>query len=134
MGVAAAGGRGRVRSIELTVHQTVPSGSCPGDRAIGRHRERPAAFVDQMVVGFAERDQVGQRRLAAVGEPDDVVDATVVEPDPAVRVGAGGMHRGERSALLPVGRAQRRAQCTHGAVGIDQDGIDDGLAAQALHG
>ena len=44
-------------------------GAAEGDRAVGFDRQGPAAFVDEVVVAFAQRQQVGQVGGAEVVPP-----------------------------------------------------------------
>ena len=75
----------------MVVDGAVWSGPC-GD-SVGGHGERPAAFVDEVVVAFAEWQQVVDVGGAAVVcPPSDVVDLGVAEGDGAVGVGAGAVY------------------------------------------
>ena len=83
---------------------TVGSGPC-GD-PVGGHRERPAAFVDEVVVPFAQRDQIVEIRRSEVSPPPaDVMRLARRERHRAVGVGAGAIHGPQRPALLAVGGA-----------------------------
>ena len=139
---------GRSHRSELVRSNRVRSGSSVGSvvgvpgGAVGsgpRHmslivdREVPAAFVDQVVMGFTQRQQVREDRFAAVGPPHDVMDPTRREGDAAVRVCAGGVHRFEHSSLLTVRGPQLCAHLVDRPVRVHDDGLDDRFAAQALH-
>ncbi len=68
-------------------------GSGPGGGAVGGHGEVPAAFVDVVVVVFAEWEEVVDVGGAVVVPPPaDVVDSAGVEADVAVGVGAAAVH------------------------------------------
>ena len=65
----------------------------------------PSSFVDEVVMLRAQRQQVFEIGQAEPLPRDDVVDLAVVERDVAVGVGAGAVHRTQRSALGAVGDA-----------------------------
>ena len=56
---------------------------------MGGDGEGPVAFVDEVVVLFAQWQQVVEVGVSAVEPPDDVVDSAAVEAGVAVWVGAG---------------------------------------------
>ena len=115
------------------VDDTVGAG--PGDDPVGGHREGPAAFVDEVVVPFAQRQQIVDVGGSVVFPPPfHVVDAARREPDGAVGVGAGAVHRPQRPALSPVGGAFGAADVEHFAVATQHHRHDLGLAAHPPHG
>ena len=97
--------------------------------------EMPAAFVHEMVVTAADRDQVDQIRRSAMTPPHDVVDLAVVEVDVAARDATGPVERPESSALGSVGQpggapeVQFSGRVEHDAV-ADDDGVDVGGAGE----
>ena len=108
-------------------------GSGPGGDAVGGHGEGPAAFVHEVMV----RSQSGIRLSMSVGPcvstTIDVMRCARRERHGAVGVGAGAVHRPQRSALRPVGGADRSADVERHTVGAQHDGDDLGVAAQPSH-
>ena len=92
--------------------------------------ERPAAFVDEVVVAAAQRQQVVQVGAAGGCPRVDVVDVAVVEPDGAAGVGAGAVHRPQRPALLAGGDPLGAADVEGDPVAVEDDRDDVGVAAQ----
>jgi len=90
--VAVCGGcRAAVDCGSLVVGGAVGSG--PGGDPVGGHGEVPASFVDEVVVAFAQWQEVVDVGGAVVScPPADVVDFGVAERDIAVGVGAGAVH------------------------------------------
>ena len=56
-------------------------GSAQGDGAVRFEGQRPAAFVDVVMVPLAHRQQIVEVRGAEVFPPRDVMDPAVLEPD-----------------------------------------------------
>ena len=121
----AAGGAGDARSV--VVLRAV--GSEQADGPLGAEGEGPAALVDEVVVRRTKRDEVVQISGPASLPRHDVVDPAAVEPDGAARMGAGGVHRPQRSALMTGGDALVAADVDGDTGGIEDDGNDRGIAA-----
>ena len=62
-------------------------GSGPGGGAVGGHLDPPPAFVDEVVVLLAERDQVVEQGRALLRVPDDVVCLALGDRDVCSRGG-----------------------------------------------
>ena len=82
----------------------VPSGLVMVRLRAGVEAELPAAFVGEVVVFGAQRQQVGDVGRPAVAVPVEVVDDDVVPRDTAAGYGAASVHRPQRSALGAVGQ------------------------------
>src|SRR6185437_5053002 len=81
----------------------------------GRGGDQPAAGVHDDVVGFAQRDQVPQPGLPAVGPGDDVVD--VGAPGPAAREPAAAL------VAFADGAAQRGGGTAVPAADVEQGAV-----------
>ena len=68
-------------------------GAVQGDPSPGVQLQGPAAFVDEVVVAFADRDEVVEIGGAEVFPERDVMDPAVLEPDRAVRQPTGPVDR-----------------------------------------
>jgi len=117
----AVAGSGVVGDVGSGAGEFGAVGLVDGECSVGFDGERPALFVDDVVVSGAGRDHVGQVGWSAVFPGCDVVDFAAVEGDVAAVEGAGAVHGSEGSALGAVGVADAAAGVEGGAVGADDD-------------
>ena len=91
------------------------------------------AFVEVVVAAGAQRDEVGESGEVAEPPGDDVVGdgaGVVAAVDGAGRSPSGA----EGSSFGAVGHASGGAGADGGAEGVEQDGVELAVAAQALQG
>ena len=74
-----------MRLVVTAVEGDDAVGALQGDPSSGVQLQGPAAFVDQMVVAFTDRDEVVEIGGAGPFPERDVMDPAVLEPDRAVR-------------------------------------------------
>ena len=68
-------------------------GSGPGGGSVGCHRQRPAAFVNGVVVCFTHGGEVVDVGLATALPRIHMMDSAGVEGDGAVGMDTGAVHR-----------------------------------------
>jgi len=100
-------------------------------RAVGFEADFPAAFVHQVVVSAAQRNEVVQVGGAAVFPWPDVMYLAMLKLAVAAAEGAGGVHGAQGPALGTVGDTDLAPGVEYDAV--DADGVrhDGGFAADA---
>ena len=131
--VAVGGDAGRRDVDGRSVEVDGAVGAAPHGGAVGTQGERPAALVDEVVVAAAQRQQVVEMRAASRLPWADVVDVAVVEADGAAGMGAGAVHRPQRSALFAGGDALGMPDVQGDTVTVEHDRHDVSVAAQPAH-
>ncbi len=109
--------------------------SFDGDGAVGFDRQRPAAFVDEVVVEPAQRDQVVHVGGAAVFPPFDVMAfAPRVRRLATGERAVGAVTEPQGPALGPVGVADVAPGIEHLPHRVDHQAVQPGPAQQTAEG
>ena len=96
--------------------------------------ERPAAFVDGVVVSTTQRQEVVEVGTTAVPEPVDVMRLAMTERHRTVRYCAGLVHGSQGAPLGAVRQPHGAAELDHDAIAVENKGNDVGEARQPPDG